>query len=89
MAELIASGTAAADSADFTVAAGTTATLFLKTASYPVPPGALATVQVKSGTAYFSIGTISQAEPMKVLSGAGTYRVRKASNLVAFGVDKE
>jgi len=49
MAELIAAGTTEADSADFTLAAGDQATLFLKDAAGPsVAADAIARLQIKS-----------------------------------------
>lgn len=90
MAELIASGTAQADSADFTLAAGETATLYLKDAAgAQVGSESIASVQIKSSDGqYFTIGELNCREVAKVLSGAGTYRVRRLASGEAFGVDK-
>lgn len=90
MAELIASGTTQVDSADFTVTAGTPTKLMLKDAAGPqLPPDAVAYVQGKSGTQYFTIGELNCREIAKELYGAGTYRVRKMASTVAYGVDRD
>lgn len=90
MAELIAIGTAQADSADFTLAAGETATLYLKDSGGPqVSSTSIARVQIKSADGeYFNIGELNCREVAKVLSGAGTYRVRRLAADAPFGVDK-
>jgi hypothetical protein len=70
MAELIASGTAEADSADFTLAAGDQATLFLKDAAgTTVNPHGVAQVHIKSADGeYFMIGKLDTApSPPKFL----------------------
>ena len=90
MAELIASGTTEASSADFTLAAGEQATLFLKDAAGPVTtPHAVAHVLIKSSdNEYFLIGKLTDSEPAKVLAAPGTYRVTRMAAAAAFGVDK-
>lgn len=90
MAEIIASGTTTSASSDFTVTDGASATLFLKTTSgAAVPPGAQALVQIKSGSNYFTIGRLTDSEPIQVLRAAGTFRVQRQASTEAFGVDKE
>lgn len=90
MAELIASGTTEADSADFTLTAGTSATLYLKDAAgSSVPPLSTAEVQIKSGTEYFTVGTLNIRAPAQVLTAVGTFRVRRMASAAAFGVDKD
>lgn len=90
MAELIATGTAQADSADFTLAAGDSAVLYLKDAAgAQVGANSIARVQIKSADGqYFTVGELNCREVAKVLSGAGTYRVRRLASDEAFGVDK-
>ncbi len=90
MAELISAATTEADSADFTLAAGDQATLFLKDAGGPrVPLDAIAKVQIKSATGeYFDVGQIDAFNPAKVLAAPGTYRVKRMAASAAFGVDK-
>lgn len=86
MANIIASGTTDADSAEFTLAAGESATLFLTGAS---GPGAIAQVRIKAADGSFStIGGLSKDAPARVLSGAGTYKVSRSAGTPAFGVDK-
>lgn len=91
MAELIATSSVQADSGDFTLVAGSSTTLYLKDAAGPTLPfGAAALVQVKSGTEYFTIGTLDDSAPAQVLTAVGTFRVRKlASSTGAFGVDRD
>lgn len=90
MAELIAAGTPEADSADFTLAAGDQATLFLKDAAGPsVAADAIARLQIKSAAGeYFNAGHLDSFSPAKVLSAPGTYRVKRLASSAAFGVDK-
>jgi hypothetical protein len=90
MAELIATGTAQADSADFALTDGQSTTIFLKDAAgTTVPPLCNAAVQIKSADLeYFTVGTIDGLTPAKVLQAPGTYRVRKHASADAFGVDR-
>lgn len=90
MAELIASGTTTANSADITIEAGASASLFLKSAtSQTLPQDAKAVIQVKSTDAtYYDIGTLTATDPMKVLQAAGTFRVVRIGASAAYGVDK-
>lgn len=90
MAELIATSTSAADSADFTVNAGDSISILLKdgTSATAVTSSATALVQAKSGTQYITIGTVTGSNPLLVLSAPGTFRVSKLASAVAFGVDK-
>lgn len=89
MAELIAVGTAQVASADFTVQAGSPVTLTLKdnTNSSVIPLNSSALVQIKSGSQYVTIGTISGKDPIKVLAASGTFRVYKNISILPFGVD--
>lgn len=92
MAELIASSAGQADSADIALTAGASTTLYLKTASATLPRDAVALVQVKSGSNYFTVGQIDAANPMQVLTAVGTFRVRKlaaAETGSSFGVDRD
>jgi hypothetical protein len=90
MAEIIATGTTQVDSADFTLADGQSANLYLKDAAGPdVTSGAIANVQIKSGAEYFTVGSVTGYYPCMVLRGTGTYRVRKLASTDAFGVDKD
>lgn len=88
MAELIAVGTTEVASSDITLAADTTTTLVLKSGTAQLPSGATADVQVKSGTFYYTVGQLSAAAPMQVLSATGTFRVLRNPCATAFGVDQ-
>jgi hypothetical protein len=86
MANIITSGTTEADSSEFTLASGESATIFLTGSA---PANAVARVKIKAADASFStIGELTNQYPAKVLAGAGTYKVTRAANAVAFGVDK-
>lgn len=88
--EILATGTAAGDSTDVVVAAGTPVTVFLKAAtSIPVPSDALAEVKVKSvGLTYHTIGVLTGKQPALVIDGPGTYQVSRIAGTAAFGIDK-
>lgn len=90
MAELIASSVNAANSADFTLTTGVTATLNLKgPADTWVGPQSIAYVQIKSADGrYYTIGALTVQNPASVLSAVGTFRVAKIAAPDAFGVDK-
>ncbi len=88
MTQLIASSTAAADSADFSVATGVSSTLSLFFVGEAISPLASAIIQRKDSAGnYSTIGQIDGGTPSKVLSSAGTFRVRKRAFTVSFGVD--
>jgi hypothetical protein len=92
MASLIASGTTADNSADFTVAAGTPVTISLHDADGVFGNDVAATVFIKSsGGVYRAVagGNLSPQKPELVIDGPGTYRVSKYASAVAFGVDKD
>jgi len=89
MAELIAIGTTATSSADFTLASGVSTTLHLKTASGVIPKGAAVSIELKAGSAYTAIGGLTDKEPARVLAAPGTYRVSRHVNAVAFGVERD
>lgn len=90
MAELIATGTTLTNSADFTLAAGASTTLYLKDATgATVPPECIALVQVKSGAEYFNVGQLDGVNSMRVLTAIGTFRVSRLANTSAFGVDRD
>ena len=90
MAEIIASGLAQADSADFTLAMGDEVTLLLKGGggTSTLPNFSAADVQMLSGSQYITIGTLDDDAPCKVLRAPGTFRVRKYAAAIACGVDK-
>ena len=88
--QAVVSGTTEADSADFTLAAGDQATLFLKDAAGPsVAADAIARLQIKSAAGeYFNAGPLDSFNPAKILAASGTYRVKRLAASAAFGVDK-
>jgi len=86
MAVLLATGTTAANSADFTLT-GETSSLFLVSTA-DIPQGASVTVQVKGANGlYYGIGGLSVSDPFRVLSSPGTYRVSRPAG-VDVGVDR-
>lgn len=91
MAQLIASSTSQADSADFTLTAGTPSTLSLNCGtSQSIPADAWAIVKIKSsGGTYQVVGRLDSTKPAQVLDGPGTFLVTKGPSSVAFGVDRD
>lgn len=90
MAQLIASTTDAATSADFTLAAGESATISLFNTNY-LRELAMAHVQIKgSDGAYYLVqdGGLSATRNTLRITAAGTYRISKDASQTAFGVDK-
>ncbi len=91
MANLIAAGTAQADSADVVIAlTPATFSLMDTVGSSPVMPSRVAAlIQIKtSGGAYLTVAQIDSDTPMRSISAAGTYRVRKLPTATAVGVDQ-
>lgn len=86
--ELIAAGSTSATSSDITVAAGSTATVFLKDADGgQMLPEARVAVEIKdSGGVYNTVGWLTDRMPAAVISGAGTYRVRRYATGAVVGV---
>lgn len=91
MAELIATGTAQADSADFAVVAGTPTTLYIKPASgSDVPFGCQYLLQHKTPAAtYITMEVINERSPATTVSGVGTWRVRRVDTGVNTGMDRD
>ena len=92
MATLIAAGTAAADSSDFTLTSGANTTLSLVTgnAGDDVPNNAVAYIQLKSaGGNYFTIGQLDYQNKCLVMTATGTFRVRKPMSAASFGVERD
>lgn len=93
MAIFIAIGATAANSADFTLVDGQTAQLSLvvsDTNLMTLPPDCQASVQSKtSQSGYLEIGRLTGGkDPVLLLEGPGTYRIRKPASTTLFGVDK-
>lgn len=74
--EILAIGTADADSADVVIAAGDSLTVALKDAAGPaVEYGATVDIMLKDDDdAYFRIDTLTAYRPAVVIAGSGTYR---------------
>lgn len=76
MTALLAVGTTAASSADFTLTGESSSLFLVSTAA--LPSGSSATIEVKSAAGvYYPIGALSVSTPLQVLSGPGTYRVSR------------
>lgn len=91
MAELIATTSAEATSADFTLADGASTSIYLKDAQTTndiVPENSAAFIQVKSGSKYITIGSIDRKNPIAVLAAPGTFRVYKPLSSYPVGVDR-
>lgn len=93
MTVILASGTDGAASSDFTVAAGSSATVFLTGgAGAPVDNIATARIQIKSaGGGYFDVpgGLLNCLAPALCVAAPGTYRVLRTDARAAFAVEKE
>jgi hypothetical protein len=83
---IIADGTTELASAEFSLAAGETTTLSIR--------GALTTNQIvriqfkASDSTFTDFGILESQNPVKVLSGIGTYRCVRRANTASFGVDR-
>ena len=87
MAELIAIGTAATNSADFTLA-GETSCVFL-TGSPSIPEKSAAVIEIKSAAgAYVPIGSLTPSVPLLVLAIPGVFRVTRTATGASVGVDR-
>lgn len=93
MAEYIAAGSTAFNGADFTVAAGTPQTLFLKQASgddVGAPNGVNFEIEHKtSGGTYTVLFTLNAGNHPKQITAPGVYRVRRIASTYSAGLDKE
>lgn len=86
MAALLATGTGAASSADFTLT-GETSTLFLVSTAQ-VLQNSKVVIEIKGANGlYYPFGNLDQSAPVVVLSGPGTYRVTRPAG-VGVGVDR-
>ena len=86
MAALLAVGTSAASSADFTLTGETSSLFLVNTAA--LESGSAVNVEVKSAAGvYFAIGSLTVATPIQVLSAPGTFRVSRLAG-ASVGVDR-
>ena len=88
---LLAAGTTATESADFTVAVGGTLSLFLNygTGIENCPATAEFLIQKKTGSDYQTMFRMNKNLPAVVLEGAGTYRAKRGLQDSAIGLDSE
>lgn len=85
MANILATNTTAASSADFSITTEQTTLLLIGARA----EGALITIEVKdSASVYSKIGELTPSNPIQVLSGPGTYRVTRTANAVSAGCDR-
>lgn len=87
--QILAVGTAAADSADVVVASGSSLTVSLKDAAGPdVLGSALVHIYLKDDAGqYFRVDSLTgAAKPAVVISGAGTYRFSRVATGASCGV---
>lgn len=92
MASYLASGNTESSGAEFTLTDGQTAKLCLTApaGSQRVAPGCRARVEYKtSDSVWLKAGELTADDPVKVLVGAGTYRVTRKASTNACGVDKD
>lgn len=86
MAALLATGTSAASSADFTLT-GEATTLFLVSTA-EVLQNSKVVVEIKGANGlYYPFGNLDQSAPVVVLSSPGVYRVSRPAG-VDVGVDR-
>lgn len=86
VASIIADGITEANSSDFTLAAGESATLSIRGAG---GPGAKVKIQLKaSDSTYDDFGYLDSQNRVVVLSAIGTFRCVKLAATTAYGVDK-
>ena len=85
---LLTTGTTAANSSDFTLAAGEEATISLKDAAgTKISGGAQVFIDIKDDAGqYFAIDRLGPDKVAVILKGVGTYRVRRIANGVSVGV---
>lgn len=89
---LLAPASAVADSADFTIALGSTACIFAKPLTalteLPQPEWELQLMK-KTGTDYYTVDRLNRLKPACVIYAAGTYRVHRPGLCVVVGCDQE
>lgn len=88
MANIIASGTSELASAEFTLAAGSVATVYLGgVESHSKEPQARIQIKSDVGT-WDTIATLTKDNRIHVIDAVGTFRVLRLANSVAFSVEK-
>ena len=87
MAELIAIGTSATSSADFTLT-GEASSVFL-TAAISIEPKSAAVIEIKTNLGvYIPIGSLTPSSPLLVISSPGVFRVTRTATGASVGVDR-
>lgn len=86
--ELLSIAATAAYSADFVVGS-TPVTLIMKNTSGVLLEPSAVKIEIKAGSNYYKVGELTDKDSVKVLSGAGTYRVSRGVVAYAIGVEKE
>ena len=88
MSEILAGGTTAATSADFTVTAGDLKTIGLTSSVAPAIPPCEVAVDQKIGTSYYQRFLLGSDNSVVVIDAPGTWRVRRVAGASqAVGVD--
>lgn len=88
MASILANQTTENPSTEIVLAAGATATVFLRAAA-GVTGFRRASVQIKAAdNSWTTIGYLTSNSPATILSGAATYRIYKYASDTAFGVEQ-
>lgn len=86
MAALLATGTTATSSSDFTLT-GETSTIFLVSTAQ-ILQNSKVVIEIKGANGvYYPFGNLDQSSPVLVLSGPGTYRVTRPAG-IDVGVDR-
>lgn len=84
--EILASGSVTAQSDGFALLDGASSNLVLKAESVAVVS---VDVQIQDSTGWVTVGQLTSAEPVKAISGPGTFRVSRVSSSWPLSVDRE
>jgi hypothetical protein len=88
--QLLALGTAAATSADFTLAAGDVAHIHLRGSSPPAVPQGTVSIDVKGDdNSYTEVHRLTERNVACVIDAPGAYRVRRGVSTASIGVDRD
>lgn len=89
MPQILSVAASAANSSDFVVTGSLTLMLKDGTANTSLPLNSVVYVQAKADSQYITIGALTDKEPVKTLTGGGTYRVSRPILAYAVGVNSE
>ncbi|WP_375597579.1 hypothetical protein [Devosia sp. Naph2] len=81
--QLLAAGTTAANSSSFTLADGESASVAMKGA---LQSASIIVEMQDDAAAWNAVGYLTAAEPGKIITGPGTFRVRRQANSPSVGV---